>query len=171
MRAVRLATLFTAGMVVATSGLAAQASPRDTTRAVVAGANILVDYGRPYKRGREIFGGLVPFDKIWRTGANQATHLVTDKALMFGSVMVPAGTYTLYTVPGPEHWELVINKQTGQWGLTYDQGQDLGRVSMRVGSLPEVVEQFTIGIEPTSSGGLLTMVWDRTKASVPFMVH
>ncbi|MGE0555950.1 MAG: DUF2911 domain-containing protein [Gemmatimonadales bacterium] len=149
----------------------AQASPRDTTRAVVAGANVLVDYGRPSKRGREIFGGLVPYGRVWRTGANEATHLVTDKPLMFGSTMVPAGTYTLYTLPAADGWQLIINKQTGQWGTSYDESQDHARVPMRVASLPEVVEQFTIKIEPGSGGGVLKLEWDRTVASIPFMVH
>lgn len=147
------------------------ASPRDTTRATVAGASIFVDYGRPSKRGREIFGGLVPFGEVWRTGANQATHLVTDKGLMFGSLMVPAGTYTIYTVPRQDGWTLIVNKQTGQWGTNYDQAQDLGRVEMKVESLPALVEQFTVKIEAKGSGGLLRLEWDRTAATIPFMVH
>jgi len=161
--------------IAATIGLAsqarAQASPRDTTRAVVAGANLIVDYGRPSKRGREIFGGLVPFDRVWRTGANQATHLVTDKPLMFGSTMVPAGTYTLYTLPTADGWHLIINRQTGQWGTTYDESQDHARVAMQVATLPDVVEQFTIKIESVSGGGVLRLEWDKTVASIPFMVH
>lgn len=147
------------------------ASPRDTTRATVAGADILVDYGRPYKRGREIFGGLVPYGEVWRTGANQATHLVTSKGLMFGNAMVPAGTYTIYTIPAKDGWKLIINKQTGQWGTSYDQGQDLGRFDMTVSALPETVEQFTIKIQPRRGGGVIRMEWDRTAAEIPFMVH
>lgn len=166
------------GLVLATLAgaaetLAAQqpASPRDTTRATVAGANVYIDYGRPSKRGREIFGGLVPWGQVWRTGANQATHLVTDKSLMFGSLMVPAGTYTIYTVPAQDGWKLIINKQTGQWGTSYDQKQDLGRVDMKVSTLPSPVEQFTIRIEARGANGVLRMEWDRTAAEIPFMVH
>jgi hypothetical protein len=149
----------------------APASPRDTTRATVAGAEIYVDYGRPSKRGREIFGGLVPFGEIWRTGANKATHLVTSKALMFGSTMVPAGTYTLYTLPGKDGWKLIINRQTGQWGTAYDAAQDLARVDLKVSTLAEAVEQFAIRIEPRGGGGVLRLEWDRTAAEIPFMVH
>ncbi|HYR08943.1 MAG TPA: DUF2911 domain-containing protein, partial [Longimicrobium sp.] len=91
-------------------------SPRDTTEARVADARIYVDYGRPSMRGRPIMGALVPYGQVWRTGANEATTLVTDRALRVGGTDVPAGTYTLYTLPGESAWQLIINRQTGQWG-------------------------------------------------------
>jgi hypothetical protein len=146
-------------------------SPRDTARATIGAATITIDYGRPYKRGRSIMGSLVPFGQVWRTGANKATHLVTDKSLMFGALMVPPGTYTLYTVPDQTSWKLIINKQTGQWGTSYSADQDLGRVEMTVASLPAVVEQFTIKIVPQGNGGTLRFEWERTAATVPFMIH
>ena len=141
------------------------ASPRDTARGTVAGANVMVDYGRPSKRGRVIFAanGLVPYGQVWRTGANEATTLVTSAPLRIGETQVPAGTYTLYTVPGPDRWELVINKQTGQWGTEYNQGQDLARVPMQVSALSAPVEQFTIAVEPAA----LVMRWDTVQATVP----
>ena len=160
-----------AGVVLAAPAAAQQASPRDSTRATIAGAEIVIDYGRPSKRNRLIFGGLVPFDQVWRTGANQATHLRTSKALMLGSLMVPAGTYTIYTLPGRAAWQLIINKQTGQWGTDYDPSQDLGRVDLKVESLATVVEQFVIELAPGGRGGVLRLAWDRTAASVPFQVH
>jgi hypothetical protein len=147
------------------------ASPRDTTRAGIGGATLLVDYGRPSKRGREIFGGLVPFGQVWRTGANQATTLVTDKPLMFGSLLVPAGKYTLWTLPAKDGWKLIVNKQTGQWGTNYDPAQDLGRVDMKVEKLAAPVEQMAIKLAPGASGGVLRIEWDTTAAVVPFMVH
>lgn len=172
-------SMFTRSAIVAvalalgSSGLSAQqqASPRDTTRATISGATIMIDYGRPSARGRQIMGGLVPFGRVWRTGANQATTLVTDKSLMFGNTMVPAGTYTLYTLPGETGWKLIINKQTGQWGTTYEQGQDLVRLDMKVEALAEPVEMFTIKLAPRGSMGELRLEWEKTAAVISFMVH
>jgi hypothetical protein len=166
-----LAGLTAAALMGVTASLDAQSSPRDTTRASVGRATVVVDYGRPSKRGRDIFGGLVPYGEVWRTGANQATHFVTDKPLMFGSLMVPAGTYTIYTLPGSTSWKLIINKQTGQWGTAYDQAQDLGRVDMKVEKLAAAVEQFTIKVVPNDKGGVVRLEWDTSAAVVPFMVH
>ena len=142
-----------------------QASPRDTARGTVGGGTVTVDYGRPSKRGRVICAanGLVPYGQVWRTGANAATTLVTSRAVMVGATRLPAGTYTLYTIPNANGWQLVINKQTGQWGTEYDQKQDLARVPMRVTKLASPVEQFTIAVEPAA----LVMKWDTVQASVP----
>jgi hypothetical protein len=165
------AALTALGAVGVTASGAAQLSPRDTTLGSIGGATILVDYGRPSKRSREIFGGLVPYGQVWRTGANKATHLVTDRPLGFGDLTVPPGTYTLYTLPGSTAWKLIINRQTEQWGTEYDAGQDLGRVDLRVESLPSAVEQFAIKIEARDRGGVLRLEWDRTAAWVPFVVR
>jgi hypothetical protein len=137
-------------------------SPRDTTRATVGTAHVLVDYGRPSKRGRVIFGGLVPYGKVWRTGANAATTFVTDKDLTIGTQTVPAGTYTLYTLPSASSWLLIINKQTGQWGTQYDQSQDLVRIPMTVSSVKSPVEKFVIDF----SQGNMRLCWDTTVAQV-----
>lgn len=148
-------------------------SPRDTTRATVGSAHLLVDYGRPSKRGRQIFGGLVPYGEVWRTGANAATTFVTDRDLVVGAVAVPAGTYTIYSVPAQsaDGWRLVINKQTKQWGTEYHENQDLARIPMATTSVSPPVEQFTIKIVAKgSNGGELLYVWDATQASVPFTV-
>ena len=96
------------------------------------GKTVTIEYSRPSMRGRKIFGGLVPYDQVWRTGANAATSLKTDVALTIGAASVPAGNYTLYTLPGATSWKLIINKQTGQWGTEYNQSQDLARVDMKV---------------------------------------
>jgi hypothetical protein len=147
-------------------------SPRDTTRATVSGAHLLVDYGRPSKRGREIFGGLVPWGQVWRTGANAATTFVTDKPLVIGTTPVPAGTYTVYSVPnqsGP--WMLVINKQVKQWGTEYHEDRDLARIPMTTTSVSAPVEQFTIEIVPKAPGGTIDLVWDTTRASVGFRLQ
>ena len=144
----------------------APASPPAKVTAKIGAATVTIDYSRPSMRGRKIMGGLVPFDKVWRTGANKATHLITDAALTIGTLAVPAGTYTVYTVPGEKAWTLVINKQTGQWGTQYDQAQDLGRVEMKVEPIQTAVEMFTIAIKASGAKGALTMEWENTRASV-----
>lgn len=146
-------------------------SPRDTVRAAIGGANLMVDYGRPMKRGREIFGGIVPWGKVWRTGANAATQLRTDRDLVIGGVAVPAGTYTLWTIPDREGWKLVVNRQTGQWGTEYHADQDLARIDMQASETSSAVERFTIAIVPEGPGGQLQLTWDRTVAAVRFSVR
>ncbi|HEX2093797.1 MAG TPA: DUF2911 domain-containing protein [Longimicrobiaceae bacterium] len=142
-------------------------SPRDSVRATLGSASLVVDYGRPSRRGRRIFGNVVPWGKVWRAGANAATHLRTDRALVIGGVVVPAGTYTLWTLPSLAGWKLILNRQTGQWGIEYDPERDLVRVEMRVERLPEAVDQFTIAVEPEGDGGRLVLLWDDTRAWVP----
>ncbi|CAN5686360.1 hypothetical protein BH23GEM3_BH23GEM3_05370 [soil metagenome] len=146
-------------------------SPRDSVQAVIGGATLAVIYGRPSTRGRRIFGEVVPWNEVWRTGANQATHLRTDRALMIGGTEVPAGTYSLFTIPAPEGWTLIVNRQTGQWGTAYDATQDLARIPMPSETLTQPVERFTISIEPTTQGGTLRIAWDNTRASVPFTLR
>lgn len=161
----------------ATGSLAAQqkplTSPRDSVTATIGGATIEVNYGRPSMRGRLVVGvgGLIPYDDVWRTGANEATSLVTNKMLMIGNLMVPAGKYTIYTLASKAGWKLIINKQTGQWGLEYKPEMDLGRVDLTLETLPAAVERFTIKIVPTGSTGALRLEWDKTAAFVSFMVH
>ena len=135
-------------------------SPRDSLSTTIAGSTIKVNYGRPSKRGRVLFNGLgdMKWGMVWRTGANEATHFTTSKPLMFGSAMVPAGTYTLYTIPTASAWTLVVNKQTGQWGTEYNQGQDLARIPMKASKTTAPAEQFTIAVEPKgATGGVLAM--------------
>lgn len=162
---VRIGTVALAASLGVAAGLQAQGrvSPHETTKGTVGGAAVTIEYGRPSMKGRSIMGGLVPYGKVWRTGADEATTLTTDKPITIGDLAVPAGKYTLYTVPGEQEWTLVVNKQTGQWGTQYDEKQDLGRTKMKVTALPAPVEQFTIAID----GGMLKMSWERTQASVP----
>jgi|SRR5580704_2502855 hypothetical protein len=131
------------------------------------GKTVTIQYSRPSMRGRKIFGELVPYGQVWRTGANAATSLKTDVDLTIGGASVPAGSYTLYTLPGPTSWKLIINKQTGQWGTEYSQGQDLARVEMKVGQLPSGMETFTISLDKTSGdSALLKLDWENTISSV-----
>ena len=149
------------------------ASPRDSLKATVAGAELSVNYGRPSKRGRVIFNGLsdMKWGMVWRTGANEATHFTTSKALDFGGKAVPAGTYTLFTkLEENGKWELIVNKQTKQWGTAYDAKQDLVRIPMTVTSTNPVVEQMEIQVKPAGKGGEIVVAWDTYKAVATFTV-
>jgi DUF2911 family protein len=146
-------------------------SLRDTVVAHIGGARLLVDYGRPSRRGRVIFGNVVPFHRIWRTGANLATHLITDRRLDFDGIALPAGAYTLYTVPRPDGWTLLVSSQTGQWGsVTPDSTTFVARIPMRASRSPGVVETFTITVDRNGPGGVLRMAWDDTVAEASFVV-
>lgn len=142
-------------------------SPPAKAEAKLKGKAVTIDYSAPSKRNRVIMGELVPYGKVWRTGANAATTLTTEADLMLGSLHVPAGKYTLYTIPGEKEWTLIVSKQTGQWGSNYDEKQDLGRVKMTVAPVKETVETFVIGIDEKA----LSLTWENTRASVPVMVH
>jgi DUF2911 family protein len=142
-------------------------SPPDSVKATVAGATMAVRYSRPSTRGRVIFGAVVPWNQVWRTGANQATEFETSADVSVAGTTVPAGKYTLWTIPSPRGWKLVVNKNTGQWGTDYDAKHDLARLDMHVEALAQPVERFTIAIEPSGNGGLLKLEWERTRASVP----
>lgn len=136
------------------------------------GADFRVQYGSPEKRGRTIFGGIVPWGEQWRTGANRATHFRTSHDLVIGDLEVPAGEYTLFTIPEEDGGTLIINSQTGQNGQTYDESRDLGRVPMEIRTQPEVTEKFTITIvENGSNGGVLKLIWDQTVFSVDFEIE
>lgn len=150
-------------------------SGRGRTESAVKGAEIVVDYGTPLKRGREIWGALVPWGVVWRTGANRATHFSTSRDLVLGSganeLHVPAGEYTLFSIPEADGGVLIVNRQTGQTGTAYDASRDLGRVPFMVRPLPEVVETFTILAEEEGEGGILRLQWDRRELVVPFRVR
>ena len=143
-------------------------SPPATATVELAGRHITIDYNTPLMRGRKIFGGLVPFDKVWRTGANPATSFKTEGALDVGGAMVPAGSYTLYTLPSEGTWRLIINKQTGQWGTVYNQAQDLTRVDMKKAALASPQEKMSISFEKTrGSATELHVKWETTDVWVP----
>ncbi len=145
-------------------------SPRDTVRASVGEASLWIDYSRPGKRGRAIFGSVVPYGEIWRTGANAATQFRTDRSLDFGGTVVPAGFYSLWTLPAASGWTLIVNGETGQWGTAHSPSKDLYTIPMKLSALPRVVERFAIGIEAGPRGGVLNLDWDTTRASAAFTV-
>ena len=151
-------------------GAMGQMSPPDTVRSNVGGANLSVAYSRPLKRGRVIFGNVVPLNQVWRTGANAATMFTTDKDLVFGSTVIPAGKYTLWTVPGSNGAQLIFNSETGQWGTDYHADKDFARVNLVQSQATPAVEQFVIGVEPQGSGGVLSFSWDDRRWTAPFTV-
>lgn len=145
-------------------------SPHVRTTWTVDGATISIEYGRPYLKGRTVGKEVAPFGKEWRTGADEATTLITDKPLKLGALVVPAGTYTLYTLPGENEWQLIVSKKTGQWGIPYPAGQDLGRVPMAADKASETADQLTLSIVDTPAGAILRVTWGTTSASVAFTV-
>jgi Protein of unknown function (DUF2911) len=146
-------------------------SPHVKTTWTIDGANVSVEYGRPSIKGRSE-AELMPAGKPWRTGADEATVLTTDKALTFGSLNLPAGTYTINTQPGEKEWQLIAGKlsKPGQWGVPYNASLEIGRAPMKPGKTAKPVEQLTISIDDTPAGGTLRVEWGTTSASIPFTV-
>jgi hypothetical protein len=140
-------------------------SVRDTTRAQIGTAQFTVDYARPLQRGRTLLGDVIPYDRVWRTGANAATQFTTSASIKIGSLTVPAGKYTLWTAPHTSGVDLIINKQTGQWGTEYNGSQDLGTVRLTSETVSTPVEEFTISIVPGTDAhhGMLVLEWGTFK--------
>ncbi len=135
-------------------------------------------YGRPYSKDprsgeqRKIWGTLVPYGKAWRTGADEATLFITQKPIVFGDVTIPAGAYTLFTLPAEDGTaKLIFNKQIGQWGTQYDEKQDFARVDLKKGALEMPADQFTMAVENNpDGGGILKLMWENTQYSAAFTV-
>jgi hypothetical protein len=142
-------------------------SPPGTADCTINGKKVTIEYSRPSLKGRKLGTDLAPYGKVWRTGANEATTLTTAIALDIGGAKVPAGTYTLYTLPSEGTWKLIINKQTGQWGTEYHQEQDLARVDMKKQEIVVPVEQFTIALDQDSNSSAdLNLEWEKTRVFV-----
>ena len=136
-------------------------SPPATTSATVDGAKVVIDYSQPSLKGREIFGALEPYGKVWRTGANEATTFMVDKAVKINGQTLPAGTYGLFTIPGKDEWTIIFNKTAKQWGaFKYEEGQDALRVKVKPEPLTTPVEKFTI---TAANSGEVNLKWDRTQ--------
>ncbi len=130
------------------------------------GKTLTINYSSPRAKGRKIFGDLVPYGEVWRTGANEATTFVTDANLTVGGKDVPAGSYTIFTVPNADKWTLIINKKTGEWGIPYKyEADELARVDMKVSSTPSPVENFTIALASMGGSCTLSISWENTQAS------
>jgi hypothetical protein len=131
------------------------------------GKTVKTDYSSPRMKGRKIYGDLVPYGEVWRTGANEATTFVTGADITVGGTKVPAGNYTIFTVPTADKWTLIINKKTGEWGIPYKyESDELARIPMKVSKLPSPVENFTISFEHAATGCTMNIDWETTRASV-----
>lgn len=146
-------------------------SPHVKTEWTIDGANISIEYGRPSLKGRPE-SQLMPAGKPWRTGADEATVLTTDKPLRFGTLSLQPGTYTINTEPGEKSWQLIIGKlgKPGQWGVPYNASLEIGRAPMQAAKTKAPVEQLTISIDDTPKGGTLRVEWGTASASIPFTV-
>lgn len=153
------------------TGAMKQLSARDTTRAAVGNATFEVDYSRPLARGRVLLGGIIPYDQVWRTGANAATQFSTSAPITLAGISLPAGKYTLWTVPRTKGVDLIVNKQTGQWGTGYNPAYDVGKSAMETETLTTPVEKFTISIRPVDARrGALVMEWGPFRWTAPIEV-
>jgi hypothetical protein len=149
-----------------------QLSVRDTARATIGGATFAVDYGRPLARGRKLLGDVISYDRVWRTGANAATQFTTSAPITLAGLSLPAGTYTLWTAPHVGSVDLIVNKQTGQWGTEYSRAQDLGKARMQSDSAATPVDKFTIAIEGSDTRhGALVMAWGTFRWTAPIVVQ
>ena len=142
----------------------------DSVMALLNNASFKIVYSRPRVRGRTIFGAVVPYDRYWRTGANAATRLVTDQTLVFGNKELPAGSYSVWTIPSEKGWTMMFNSQANVWGTEYNAAFDVLRVPMQSEQIPELVEELTIQVKPARGGGTINVIWEKTKASVSFLV-
>jgi hypothetical protein len=146
-------------------------SPPATASLDLGGGNsITIDYSSPRLKGRKLGKELAPYGEVWRTGANEATTFVTTADVTVGGTPVPAGNYTLFTIPNQDKWVLIISKKTGEWGTNYPgPSNDLARIDMKVSTLPSPVENFTISFAKSPNGGTLNLEWETTRASVPIV--
>jgi hypothetical protein len=141
--------------------------PASATCDLGGGKTIKTDYSSPRMKGRKIYSGLVPYGEVWRTGANEATTFVTSSDVTVGGTAVPAGSYTIFTLPNADSWKLIINKKTGEWGIPYKyESDELARVDMEVSKLPSPVEDFTISYAKSGGGCQMRVDWETTRASV-----
>jgi len=184
MNKLKFALVITAVIATALPAMAQRkrVSPHETITATVDGDKLTLVYGRPYTKDpktgevRKIWGGLVPYGKVWRTGADEATLLTTEQTIVVGGTAVPAGTYSLFTLPAADGTaKLIINKRTGQWGIPYKEASEatneLARIDLKKDTLDKTVDQFTMAIDSSSTGGgVLKMSWENTGFSVPFTV-
>ncbi len=168
-------------LAVSASAVFAQAprvSPPDVAGAVVDGNRVTIYYSRPKTKDpqtgavRKIWGGLVPYGKVWRVGANEATLIVTQGPIELAGKTIPAGAHTLFVIPAEDGTaQLIVNNQIGQWGLTYDEKQDVARVALKKEDITAPVDQFTMAVQRVpAGGGVIKLMWENTQFSVPFTV-
>ncbi len=145
-------------------------SPAAQTQCSIGGKSVTIAYSSPRAKGRKIFGDLVPYGEVWRTGANEATTFVTQGDLSVGGKTVPAGNYTIFTVPNADKWTLIVNKKTGEWGIPYKyESDELVRTDMKVSATSSPVENFTINLASMDGHCSLNISWENTEATVALM--
>ena len=167
-----------AGAVMPAYAQMKRVSPPDIAGTVVDRNRVTIFYSRPYSKDpktgekRKIWGGLIPYGKVWRAGANEATTLVTQQAIEVGGQTIPGGVYTLFVLPEEDgKAQLIVNKQVGQWGLEYDEKQDLLRVPLTKDDLKEPLDQFAMAVQRNpAGGGVIKLMWESTQYSLPFTV-
>jgi len=147
------------------------ASPEATAEVNQSGLRIKVDYCQPSKKGRKIFGGLVPYGEVWRTGANEATIIDFDQNVTVAGQPLEEGKYSLWTIPSQNNWIVIFNKETGQWGTNYDQTKDVLRVPVAFRKRNNVAEQFYISFAPHSGGTDMLLTWDQLEVTVPIQLR
>jgi Protein of unknown function (DUF2911) len=151
-------------------------SPEDQVKFEDGDLKIMVVYNRPSKKGRVIFGELVPYDKVWRTGANEATTFETNKDITFGDKTLKAGKYSLWTKPGEKTWTVLFNSESGQWGVGFngeanrDPAKDILSIEAPSVFIEKEFEQFTIAVENMGEEHELTFIWDKTLVALPFSI-
>jgi hypothetical protein len=156
----------------AAKGVVKELSPRDTARSSIGNVSIAIDYSRPHARGRVLLGNVIPYEKVWRTGANAATQFTTSAPVRLAGIQLAAGTYTLWTIPHQNGVDLIVNGQAGQWGTQYDHSRDVGKASMQSSALSTPVDQFTISVSASDARrGTLTMEWGEFRWTVPIEVR
>jgi len=168
------------GLISTSSGLAAEPpkvefpapSPACTLKQHVGLTDIEIDYSRPGVKGRDIFGGLIPYDKVWRTGANQATKVIFSTPVKLNGTEIPAGTYAFLTIPGKDEWTIIINKGAEQWGAyKYDEKADIARIKATPVKLDRSIETFAIDIDDIKDdSSVIDLVWDKTKVPIKVKV-
>lgn len=143
-------------------------SPEATTQLNNEGFGLSVKYSQPSKKGREIFGALVPFKQVWRTGANEATEITFTRDVLWGDKPVKAGTYALFTIPDAGEWTVILNGTTGQWGAyNYKAEKNVAEIKVKPETLSDVTEKLTISALPVTGGADLQITWDKTRVTVP----
>ncbi len=145
-------------------------SPEVKVDFLVAGDTIRLSYGRPSRRGRKIFGGIVPYDSIWRTGAGDPTTIAFPYNIQFGKTVIPKGKYAIYTIPKTNGWTLIFNTDLTQWPTEPNRSKDIASIPIQIKKAAQPTDQFSISIEPLKSGGIIRFVWDETEAVAPFTI-
>jgi hypothetical protein len=146
-------------------------SPIETVKFAIENDTISLSYGRPSKRGRKIFGGIVPYDSIWRTGAGDPTKINLPYNIQFGKITIPKGMYSLYTIPRMGPWTLIFNTDLKQWPTEPNRSKDFALIPVESRKAAKQTDQFTITIEPVKGGGIMKLIWDETEVEAPFKVR